>query len=215
VRIQVGTARRARTCTREAARRDPPKPVRAIELSSSDLEIVETAPVSRLRFAQPPPLPNQSIDEGARIDSAQSSAQMRPTSVMTRRFGLRARLGVIAMLCIAANAAALTIARTSDHPFKIQNRIISNSTQVTPMAPASREARPVFAKKSPAQVRSSSAPKALPQKVRAQSAHAAVANVKDQSKGKLPTTSSTHGKSPTSTGAKVHLMSSVSFPVDL
>jgi len=210
---QLDVPHRARTST-GVVHRYPPKPVRAIELSSSDLEIVETNPPSRLRLAQPPPLPNQLVDEGTRADSDQRSVQIRSTSEVTRRFGLRARVGVIAMLFIAVAAAALTIARPPDHPFKIQNEIAQNSTQSTPLAFVSQVAPPVVAMKSAAKVRPSSAPKAVPQKVRAQSSHAAVQNVKAKSNGNLPSTTATHGKSPANKSTS-RRPSTVSFPVDL
>ena len=200
---------------RVQTRRDPPRPVRAIELSSSDLEVVETAPASRLSLAQPPPLPHRLVDERTRTDSVQSSVQVRPTSVVTRRFGLRPPVGFIAMLCIAVTTATLTIARLPDHPFKIQNELAWTSSQGTPLAPVSQGAPRVLAMKSATPVRPLSAPKALSQKARAQSSHAVVADAKTKSNGKLLTTNSTHGKSPASTGAKRRLTSTASFPVDL
>ena len=207
--------RRATTWTREVTHRGPPKPVRAIELSSSDLEILETDPASKMRLAQPPPLRRQLIDEGTRTHNDQNSVQIRPPSVMTRRFGFRAQAGFIAQLCIAITAAALTITRPPDHRCKIQDEIAWNGGQSSPLALVSQGAPPGPAMKSAAEVRPSSNPKAFPQKVRAQSSHVAVANVKVTSKGKLATTTSTHGKSAASTGTKRRLTSTASFPVDL
>ena len=210
---QLGSAHRAKTST-GVMPRHLPKPVRAIELSSSDLEIVETNTPSGLRLAQPPPLPNQLVDEETRADCDQSSLQTCPTSEVVRRFGLRAPVGVIAMLWIAVTAAALTMARPPEHPFKIQNEIAQNSTQSAPLANVSQGAPPVLAMKSAAKVRPSSAPKAIPQKVHAQSSHTAVANVKAKSNGKLHSTTATHAKSPANKGTS-RRPSTVSFPVDL
>lgn len=213
LRTQLGNAYGAKANTR-VTHQSPPKPVRAIQLSSSDLEIVDPTPPSRLRVAQPPPLPHHSIDKGTRTDSALDSVQPQLPATVTRRFGLRARVGVIAMLCVAVTAAALTIARPSDHHAKIQNAFISSSIQKTSLAPVNPVQRPAVAMKSAAQVKPSASPRVVPQKVGAPSSHAAVANAKAKSKGKLAATISTHGKSPAATGTR-RRPSTVSFPVDL
>ena len=129
-----GAAIRALPGAPRVALNSPIKPVRVVELSSSDLEPIETIPASKCRLAKPPPLPKQS----------------RPALAVIRRFGLRASIGVIALLCVVATVGTLTFTRITDQSVNAQSEpaaMVAHDTGRMPLtqkapAPGAKTAAP-------------------------------------------------------------------------
>ena len=119
-----GAAIRALPGAQRVALNHPVKSVRVVELSSSDLEPIETIPASECRLAQPP-------------------KQSRPALAVIRRFGFRSPIGVIALLCVAAAVGTLTFARTTDPSFNTQSKPAAEVTHDTVLTPATQKAHPV------------------------------------------------------------------------
>lgn len=149
------------------SKRSPHAPLRPIELSSSDLEPIETTPPSVRRSIRPPPLP---LSDEAFPEGVARLAQSRNTAAPTRWFGRRVTAG-LALLCTAITIAVLTFVHPTRYRSNTQVEPSLHAGQVMASLPAVEAPRSAPLAKSVTRFRQHNNQTSLAQPGRTQSGH--------------------------------------------